>query len=117
MFGGVLFLGAFYLALRRLTQFGRVKEQIVDPELRHLQPFVTGILASYMVGMLSLTLPYVLPTYTVLAFAGSYANMTTTEPALPAERFDLKLGGRLLVVGVAFLMCAYVFVRIFLMRG
>ena len=117
MLGGVLFLGAFYLALRRLTQLGRVKPTIADPELRHLQPFVTGILASYTVGMLSLTLPYVLPTYTVLAFAASYANMTTTDPALPTECFDLKLWGRLALVGVIFLVCAYVFVRIFMLRG
>ncbi len=116
-FGGILFLGAFYLALRDLTRLGKVKAQILDPELRHLQPFVTGLLASYMVGMLSLTLPYVLPTYTVLAFAASYANMTRTEPPLPAQRFDLKLCGRLALVGVIFLVCMTVFVRIFLLRG
>src|SRR5207253_2428616 len=108
--GGVLFLGAFYLAFRGLWRLGRVKAAIVDPELRHLQPFITGILASYMTGMLSLTLPYVLPTYTVLAFAAAYVNMTATNPPLPAERFDPKLVGRLALAGVIFLACAYVFV-------
>jgi O-antigen ligase len=116
-FGGTLFLGAFYLTLRRLVRLGSAKAMIIDPELRNMQPFITGILAAYMVGMLSLTLPYVLPTYTVLAFATSYTNMTRTDMPRPAEQFDFKLWSRLAVVSVIFLVCAYLFVRVFMLRG
>ena len=70
-----------------------------------------------MVGMLSLTLSYVLPTYTVLAFAASYVNMTTTNPPLPMDRFDLKLWGRLALVGIIFLIAPRFSCRLFMMRG
>jgi hypothetical protein len=59
----------------------------------------------------------VLPTYTVLAFATSYANMTRTDSELQPEQFNLRLWGQLAIVSVIFLACTYVFVRIFMLRG
>src|SRR5205085_6976097 len=70
VFGGMLFLGACYLAVAQLFRMGdRRRHAPADPEVARLYPAVFGVVACYAVGMMSLTLSYILPTYTVLALA------------------------------------------------
>jgi O-antigen ligase len=115
--GGAFFLGAFYLAASQLFRMGdRKKHSFLDPQTARLHPYVFGVLASYAVGMTSLTLCYNVPTYTVLALATAFARTTPMNPPLPATRFDLLLLGRLLAVAVVGLGALYVFVRLFMVR-
>jgi O-antigen ligase len=123
-FGGVCYLGAWCLAVWGLSQFARpaprarpggprVEREILDPELRDLYPFLAGAVAAYAVGMLTLTLCYVVPTYTVLGLAVTFLAQADTRPATPQPRFDLQLVVRLAVLGLCFLACMQVFVRLF----
>jgi O-antigen ligase len=114
--GGVAFLGAFYLAFVALWRCGSRREQL-GPDLARMQPFLTGAVASYIVGMMTLSLTYVTPTYTVLALAASFERLAVARGALPPTRADHWLAGRLLGVGVCFLVLVYVFVRLVMLRG
>jgi O-antigen ligase len=118
VFGGVLFFGAYYLALESLYRLGnRSKRRLADGEMGRLQPYLLGATTAYAVGMLSLTLCYILPTYTMLAAAVAFRRAAPTQPPLPPTRFDLRLAGRLAAVAVLGLAAMYVFVRLFLVRG
>ncbi len=117
VFGGMLFLGAFYLAVAQLGRLGdRRKHAPLDPEMARLHPYVFGVVAAWAAGMMSLTLCYMIPTYTVLALATAYSRTAPVHPALPAPRFDLRLLGRLLAVAAAGGAVLYLFVRLFVVR-
>src|SRR5262249_34255234 len=120
--GGVCFLGASYLAVWGLYRLSRpappgrpggrpVGRQILDPELRALYPYLAGAVTSYAVGMLTLTLCYVVPTYTVFGLAVAFLAQAATRPATPQPRFDPQLVLRLAGLGLCFLACVHVFVR------
>lgn len=112
LFGGYFYVGAFALALESLYRLG-ARRRIFDPELRRLHPYIFAILAAYAVGMFSLTLCYIIPTYTMLALAVVYRRLAATVPPLPTPRFDaplaVRLGGLCLVVFIGL----NVFVRFF----
>jgi len=62
----------------------------VDPELRRLQPYMTALVTAYATGMLSLSLCYSVPTFTILALATVYGQAAMTYPPVPALRFNLR---------------------------
>jgi O-antigen ligase len=115
--GGMLFLGAFYLAVERLWRLGNVRKHApLDPEAHRLHPYICGMVACYSMGMMSLTLSYVLPTYTILALATAFVRTSTVKPALPAARFDLRLLGRLAIVAIGGFGVLYLWVRLFMVH-
>ncbi len=117
VFGGMFFVGAFYLAVTQLWRLGdRRKHAPLDPEAARLYPYVFGLVAAWAVGMMSLTLCYILPTYTILALATAYSRTAPVSPPLPATRFDTRLLGRLLAVAVVGFAVLYLFVRLSLVR-
>ncbi|HMF11868.1 MAG TPA: O-antigen ligase family protein, partial [Gemmataceae bacterium] len=111
--GGSLFLGAFVVAWKTLRSLGTNGRRIVDPELRRLYPYLTGAVAVYAVGMFTLTLNYIVPTYVVLGLATACGRMTLTRPPAPTIRFDPRLAGQFLGIAVLFLVGLTVFVRLF----
>ncbi len=116
-FGGMFFLGAFYLASSQLLRMGeRRKHAFLDSEMARLHPYIAGVVASYAVGMVSLTLCYNLPTYTVLALATVFTRTAPMNPPLSPTRFDFKLLGRLFVVAVVGFGVLYLFVRFFVIH-
>ncbi|HVS37519.1 MAG TPA: O-antigen ligase family protein [Gemmataceae bacterium] len=117
VFGGVLFAGAFYLAAAQLLRLGdRRKHAFSAAETARLYPYLFGAFASYAVGMISLTLSYVIPTYTVLALATVFVRTAPVAPPLPATRFDLRLLGRMVGVAVVGFAGLYLFVRFFVVH-
>jgi O-antigen ligase len=113
IFGGILFVGAFFVAFATLRSLGTQGRRIVDPELRRLHPYLTGAVAGYAVGMFTLTLNYIVPTYLVLGLAMSCGRLAATSPPVPTLCFDLKLMGRCAGVAVLFLVGLTIFVRLF----
>lgn len=111
--GGIVFLGVFGLAVAAVYRVGRHRALIDDPATRAMQPFVLGAVVAYAVGLLTLTLCYVVPTFTILALAAAYPAVHRSLPPAPPLRFDAQVAGRLALGGVAFLACVYVFVRLF----
>jgi hypothetical protein len=87
--GGTLFVGAFYCALSALYRIGGREEQIVDPELRRLRPYLVGLVGGYMGCMLTMSLTDMIPTYTVLGMVVAYVRMTDIRPPVPSQlRFN-----------------------------
>ena len=111
--GGSLFAGAIFLGLAMLRSLKTESRCIIDPELRRLHPYLTGAVAGYATGMLSLTLNYIVPTYMILGIIAAYGRMTATKPSVANPRFDLQLLGRFGIVAVVFLAGITLFVRLF----
>jgi O-antigen ligase len=113
-FGGMLFAGAFYVALRTLYRLTAVRNSLADPDLRRLHPYLMAALAAYATGMLSLSVPYIVLTFTILGLATVYLQMASAYTPAATAPFDPRLVGRMAGIGVVFLMVIYVFVRIFI---
>jgi putative inorganic carbon (hco3(-)) transporter len=111
-FGGVLFLGAFYLALGPLLRLGADGRQILDPELRRLHPYLTAVIAGYAAGMFFLSFGYIAPTYMILGLATTYLQAVPLSPPLEGRRFDSRLVGRLVLVAAGFLVTMYALIRV-----
>ena len=71
------------------------------------------MLAAYTVGMMSLSLTYLLPTFTILAMITVFARVAVCSPPVPDIRLDVRVAGRLALVNFAFLFTLYMFVRLF----
>ncbi|MCI0642799.1 MAG: O-antigen ligase family protein [Gemmataceae bacterium] len=130
--GGVLFLGAFFLAISsiwRLRPSGAVTAEGGHPfaptegddvegetEMQRLQPYLLGAVAAYAVGLMTLSLCYVVPTYLVLGLAAAYANLAylRAPESDSTPRLDMKIVGRFAALSVGFLAVMYVFVRVFI---
>jgi O-antigen ligase len=111
--GGFFFVGVFYFAVWSVGRLGTRDTVIVDPELRRAQPFLLGSIAAYAMGMISLSLCYVVPTYLMLGLAHSYGQMTASWPPPPPARFASRVVLRLAAISVSFLALTYVVVRVF----
>jgi O-antigen ligase len=112
-FGGALFLGAFTTALWGLYRLGPYLPYLPEPQFVRLRPYLIAMIASYVVGMLSLSRCYVLVTYTVLGLAGAYFRIACERWLLPGPRFDIVFIQRMILASVAFLASTFVFVRVF----
>jgi len=117
LLGGILFFGAFFTAWSMLMDLCSDRHEVEDPELHRLQPFLAGMLTSYMMGMFTLSLSYAVPTYAFLGLVTCFLGMATSKPPLPKLIFDGRLLARLVLVGLGFLALMYVFVRLANSRG
>jgi O-antigen ligase len=119
--GGVFFLGAAWLAVSGLCTLtsplgpgGAVPRHILDPEMARLHPYVAGCVAAYAAGMFSLTLNYLVVTYTFLGMASMVIATARTAPPNTPVRFDLNLLMRLAMYGVLFLAGMFILIRLLL---
>ena len=117
LLGGIFFLGACLLTLRNLYRLRRDGPVVRDPTMRQLVPFVAGACAAYCTGMMTLSLPYLVPTSMILAIGSVIPRVAETDPEQPEERADLVLLSRLFAAGILFLAVMYVFVRVSRMGG
>jgi O-antigen ligase len=111
--GGMLFLGVFLFAFRAMARQRGDSVGVVDPDQRHLHPFLFGALTAYMTGMMSLSLCYVLPTFFIAALPVVFTRLTATEPKLEAIRFDARAWRQLAMASVGMLGFIYVFMKVF----
>lgn len=125
--GGMLFLGAFFAAFMALSRLGLRRRQVMDPELRRLRPYLLAVVAAYSVGMLTLSVPYIVPTYTILGLATAYLSMEKVAVAWADSSFRQTgfyrrpspsapwslLVGQVVLVSILFLAAVYVLVRLF----
>jgi hypothetical protein len=113
LFGGTLFLGAVFLAVMNLHRAKTGGCEIADSDLKRLHPYLTGAVTGYAVGMFSLTLNYIVPTYMILGLAAAWNRVATTRPPTPPAPFDLRLVRRFLALSLFFLVVLTLFVRVF----
>ncbi len=76
-----------------------------------------GTTAAFSVGALTLSLWIMAPTYIVLALAAGFPRIDVCTPPVPPVRFDTRLLGRLMLLGLGFLVAMYAFVRVFVNWG
>src|SRR5207244_2197247 len=113
LFGGCLFIGAFVTAGWSLYRAGAPDSLATDLDLKALQPYLLAGLSAYGIGMLSLSICYIIPTYLMLGLSVAYAQMSRRTSLLPPSplRFDLSLLACFAAAGVFTLASIYVFVR------
>ena len=106
MFGGTLFLGAFYLAFWTLLRLGGKNVPPLAPELERLRPYLMAIVAGYAAGLMSLSCPYTIPTYTVLGLSAVFIGLAEVDLGVPVTRWNGPLVRRLLALSVGFVVLA-----------
>ena len=111
LFGGVLFVGAFYYSLTTIFRLCRAGDRVADPELRRMGPYLLAATSSYTAGMLSLSENYLVTTYAILGLATAYIGLTNPDPPLPNTWFDRRMALRLVVVGVVTLVVIFLFTK------
>jgi hypothetical protein len=81
--------------------------------LKAVQPYLLACLTAYCLGMISLSISYIIPTYWMLALVVAYTRMAQKNALAtpPPLRFDLPLLGRMAAAGIFVLFSIYVFVR------
>jgi hypothetical protein len=113
VFGGCLFVGAFVTAGWSLYRFGAREHLLLNQDLQSMQPYLFAGLAAYGLGMLSLSICYIIPTYLMLGLSVAYTGMAGRASLAPPSpmRFDMPLMCRFAAAGVFTLASIYVFVR------
>ncbi len=113
LFGGCLFVGAFVTAGWSMYRFGARDPLLMDADLKAIQPYLLAGLAAYGLGMVSLSIGYIIPTYLMLGLSVAYTQMARGAALAPPTplRFDLSLLGRFAAAGVLTLAGVYVFIR------
>jgi O-antigen ligase len=112
LFGGTLFLGAFYLALRGMYDLRNRLDEI-DPELRRLYPFVAAMLVAYTIGICFLSRSYIVPTYMMLGLAVVFMRLHSAQTIVPMPAWTISTWPRLAGISFSFLIASFLFVRMF----
>lgn len=115
--GGTFFLSAFYLALWTPLRIGGKGVPALTPELSRLRPYIMAIVAGYAGGLMSLSCPYTIPTYTVLGMSAVFVILAERELRVPAARLNRNLARRLGLISLAFIIMAQVAVRLLVQVG
>ena len=109
--GGSCFLGAFGYAFWSIYRYSPRQSSPEALEFRRLRPYLLAIITTSVVGMMSISRNYVVPTYMILGICAVYLRFTAVDLPREVRRFGSWLAARLAVGGVGFLGAAYVFVR------
>jgi hypothetical protein len=112
LLGGTLFTGAFYLAFWAPYRTVPPEDHPSSSDLKRVRPFLLGITAGSIVGMLSSTRSYRIDTYMLLALATVYLRLVADHFPLVNLRLDTRLIQRLAVLGVLVLVILYCYVRV-----
>ena len=112
LFGGLLFLGAFFAGVVSLYRLGGKGVAIADPRLARLRPYLLAMVCAYAAGLGALSRAYVVTTYMVLGLTTSYLMLADQSGNLPIVRFDLRFLRNVALVSSVFLAIMYLVVRV-----
>ncbi len=110
LIGGTAFMGAYWVATWGLARLKPSKGLVTDPDLRTMRPFLGAAIATYAMGMMSLSRGYALPTYTLLGLTTVFIGLVKTRPQIPAMRLDRAFIKQIVIVTLAFLVVMHLFV-------
>jgi hypothetical protein len=118
LFGGSLFVGAFYCGLAGLPRAETTTAtNPLDSELMRLRPHVMAMVVGYVVGLWSLSRNYVAPTYLTLGLAAVYCRLSAEQSAAPALRLNGRLLKQLGAVSLASVAVIYASIRVLAQWG
>jgi hypothetical protein len=116
LYGGALFLGAFWFSGLSLWKVGRELRaplgMFTDSAFRRLQPYLLSIVVGSAVSQLSLSRCYVVPTYLVFGAANAYFLESRRQGLAPCVTLTSRRIGELAVLSVGFLAAIYLFIRL-----
>jgi O-antigen ligase len=115
--GGMAFVGAFFCSLYGCWRLGRSQDQLADPDLRQLRPYILAIVTAYAVGLMSLTRVYVVPTYLILGLGAAFLRLAAASGPFPGLRLNGRLALQIAGVSGLILLCIYVGVRVLVNRS
>ena len=110
--GGTVFVGGYYCAVQGLRRLRFIPAGYVDPELARMRPYLMAMILGYVVGMLSLSVNYVQPTYLPLALASIYIRLNEEETGIQTLRLDGRLVKRLVLVSILCVVTMYISIRL-----
>ena len=113
--GGCLFLGAFITAVWSLHRFNARNCLHTNYDLKLLQPYVLASVVAYCIGMYSLSISFIVPTYLILGLAVSYTLMAQRSCLLagsPLRIDNPRLLGTIAAAGLCFLIVIYLTINI-----
>jgi hypothetical protein len=113
LFGGTLFFGTFFFAFVQLVRLLQDRAAVRDPELRRLLPFLLAILASFTVGIMTLSRTDTVTTYMLLGMVTAFGNLAAAGAPTLATRLDGRLLQRMALGSAGMLLALYMFVRVF----
>ncbi len=116
LYGGTLFLGAFWFSgfgLWRLhREFRRRSGRLAGTAFRRMLPYLFSIVACSAVSQFTLSRCYVVPTYLVFGVANAYC-LESRRRGLPSMvRVTPGRAVQLLALSAAFLAATYLFIRL-----
>ena len=110
LIGGTAFMGAYWMATWGLVRLKPSRGLVIDPDLRTMRPFLGAAIATYAMGMMSLSRGYALPTYTLLGLTTVFLGLVRTRPEIPALRLDRAFIKQIVIVTLVFLVAMHLFV-------
>lgn len=109
--GGILFAGAFYAAFQSLRRV-HVHLTAHAPGLAKMSPCLIALLASLVLGMMSLTWTYLIPAYWTLALTTAYIHQAISRVRIGAPvRMRPMLIIEFAFVGLTFMAALFFFVK------
>lgn len=112
LIGGTVFFGCFYCAFMLMWQHIRDSEVQADPATRARTATALAILSGFTVSMLTLSRPYVVPTYMALGVCAATARLNGLAVNLPLPSLNVRLTKQLVTASALFFAATYVYVRI-----
>lgn len=113
LFGGSIFLGLFFYTIRALYRLPVEELAEFDPETARLRPYLLAMVSGCAASMLTISRPYVLPTYLALGLAASYLGQMQPERGAAEEPLGKQLLKHVAGASLAMLAATYLFVRVF----
>ena len=110
--GGTAFFGAFYLLMRTLWN-----ATPVSASSTRTLTYVLALTTAYVLGMLSLSRCYTVPTQLILAIGAACVGIMSRDESVSLPAMNLRCVGRVVGAGAVFLGLTYVFLRVMLQRG
>jgi putative inorganic carbon (hco3(-)) transporter len=110
--GGTFFFALFYLPAKVLGAGSRDQATDLDPELIRLRPFTFAIIIATVMGMLSSSRSYTVPTYLIVGLGAAYLRIVADRGHALLPQFNLNLVGRLFVSSGVALVALYGYVRL-----
>jgi putative inorganic carbon (hco3(-)) transporter len=89
--GGTFFFGLFYLPIRALWTPALSQLRDVDAELSQFRPYMLAVLVATVVGMLSSSRSYSIPTYLVVGMATAFCNILAERGVVLLPAFGWTL--------------------------
>lgn len=109
--GGAFFAGSFFLAAWGPYKLVGKNGPPLDDEMRRLRAYVLAIIAGVVVGMLSSTRSYEIPTYAFLGISSAYMQVATARRSIPEFRVSGPLVRKTLAASMSMLVLTFLYAR------